>query len=100
MNEPSGAGYAACAWRVPVLPTVVSKQFSGVRLSASKITTCPLATNDRTACVCSLLNRIMCGRTGFLPVAARQRSAVAAPRSRRAIGLALAACFPIRREPS
>ena len=31
MNEPSGAGYAACAWRVPVLPTVVSKQFSGVR---------------------------------------------------------------------
>ena len=61
---------AAC----PVLPTVVSKHFSGVRASASKMTTWPLATNDRTAWVCSLLNRIMCGRTGFLPVAVRHRS--------------------------
>ena len=71
MNEPSGAGNAACACRVPVLPTVVSKHCSGVRDLASKITTWPLATNESTACVCSLLNRIMCGRTGFLPVAAR-----------------------------
>ena len=31
MYEPSGAGNAACACRVPVLPTVVSKQFSGLR---------------------------------------------------------------------
>ena len=47
-----------------------------------------------TAWVCSLLNRIMCGRTGFRPVAARHRSAVSAPRSSRTMGSAFADARP------
>ena len=88
MCRSSGVGTAAWAWIAPPAPGDMRRHATGARVAPSKITTCPLATNDSTPCVWRALKKSMCGRTGVAPVVARQSAAVAPPRSRRAIGRA------------
>src|SRR5688500_19222850 len=81
MYESSGAGVAACACRPPLKPTDARRQATGARVSASRITTWPLATNARIACEPVEVNISMCGRTGVDTVDEKQSALAASPRS-------------------